>query len=272
MRRSWNWSIKVVAAAGLLACAANVPAQQLTNVAPRAEQLLRSACQYLAETPYFGLSAEIWREHIGDDGEKLQFVRQAEMQVKRPGKLHAEIHSPHSARGFWFDGKSLTILDRQRSFYSSEPISGNLDSALDQAREQLGVDLPLVDLAVSDPYRNAMAKVTKGIYLGLSPAMGYTCHHLAFVQDNIDWQVWIQDGPQPLIRKFVITHKKDPGSPEFTALITSWDMSDRIAEADFVFEAPVGARKVQMRHEVAAAAPHNPAPTGRLASPHDEAK
>ncbi len=271
MRTRRSRPIKLIAVAGLLAGAVSVPAQQLTNVAPRAEEILRSACQFLAETPYFGLSAEIWREHIGDNGEKLQFVRQAEMQVKRPGKLHAEIHSPHSARGFWFDGKSLTILDRQRNFYSSEAISGNLDSAIDQARDQFGVDLPLVDLAVSDPYRNATAKVTKGIYLGLSPAMGYTCHHLAFVQENIDWQVWIQDGPQPLIRKFVITHKNDPGAPEFTALITSWNMSDRIAESNFVFESSVGARKVQMRPEVAAAAPHNP-PTGRLASPHDEMK
>ncbi len=257
----------------LCACNSSGQAQQLTNVAPRAQEVLRSACQYLAEAPYFGLSAEISREHLGDDGEKLQFTRQAEMQVKRPARLHAEIHSPHSARGFWFDGKTLSILDRQHNFFSSAAVPGNLDSALDAAREQFGVDLPLIDLAVGDPFKNATAKVRKGIYLGLSPALGYTCHHLAFVQDNIDWQVWIQDGPQPLIRKFVITQKNEPGAPEFTALITKWDLTDRIADSDFVFEPPTGARKVPMQKEFAASvsrpASENAAP---LASPHERDK
>jgi hypothetical protein len=50
-----------------------------------------------------------------------------------------------------------------------------------------------------------------------------------------------------LIRKFVITHKNDPGQPEFTAFITHWDMTDRIADSDFVFAPPVGASKIEMR-------------------------
>ncbi len=256
--------LSLVAAAATLTWAPTLSAQQLTNVAPRAEEVLRSACQYLAEAPYFGITAEIWREHLDENGEKLQFVRQAEMQVKRPGKLHAEIHSPHSARGFWFDGKAMTILDRKRNFYSSSSVPATLDAALDAARDQFGVDLPLVDLAVSDPFKSATAKVQRGTYLGLSPALGYMCHHLAFVQGNIDWQVWIEDGPQPLIRKFVITHKNEPGSPEFTALITNWDLADRIADSDFVFEPPVGSRKVQMQKEIAA---NN---NVRLNSPRDQ--
>ncbi len=230
------------------------PQSNSQNIAPQAEEVLRSACDYLGQAPWFTLSAELWHEHQGDSGEKLQYVRQAELEVKRPNRLHAEIHSPHSQRAFWFNGADLTVLDRKRNLFSSSRTSDNLDKALDSAREQFGIDLPLVDLAVSDPYKNATANVRKGIYMGLSAAMGYKCHHLAFVQDNVDWQVWIQEGPQPLIRKFVITHKNEPGSPEFTALITQWDMNSRIADATFHFEAPPGASKIEMRKEVAAAA------------------
>jgi len=75
-------------------------------------------------------------------------------------------------------------------------------------------------------------RVENGRYFGVDSVLGYNCHHLAFTQDNIDWQVWIEDGPLPLIRKFVITHKNEPGEPEFTALIKSWDFSDRIADSD----------------------------------------
>jgi len=211
--------------------------------------VLRAACQYLAEAPFYSLTAEIWREHVNESGQKLQFARQADMQIKRPDRLRAEIYSPHSQRGFWYDGKSLTILDRKRNLFSTTAMPGTLDAALDAAHDQFGIDLPLIDLALSDPYRSAMARVQKATYFGLSPAMGYQCHHLAFTQDNIDWQIWVQDGPQPLIRKFVITHKNEEGSPEFTALIRSWNFVDRISPSDFAFEPPRGALKIEMRKD-----------------------
>ena len=233
--------------------------QAQTNLPPRALELLRAACQYLAETPAFSLNAEIWREHINESGEKLQFSREVDFEVKRPNRLHVRIHSPHTEREFWYEGKALTVLDGKRNLYSTTPMPGTLDAALDSARDEFGVDLPLIDLAVSDPYKDATARVQKGLYFGLSPAMGFSCHHLAFTQDNIDWQVWIQDGPQPLIRKFVITHKNEPGAPEFTALIKQWNTTDRISDSDFVFEPPRGAMKIELRKDEAGGAPQ---PTG----------
>lgn len=232
---------------GLLAGAGCVTAQ--TNVSPRAETVLRSACDYLEHTPAFSLSAEIWREHVDEAGQKIQFSRSLTMDVRRPDGLRLEISSPLSARGFWYDGKTLTIFDRKRNLYSTADMPGTLDKTLDAARDEFGIDLPLIDLAVSDPYQNAMAKVETGRYFGISPVLGVPCHHLAFTQENVDWQVWIEDGPQPLIRKFVITHKNDPGAPEFTALITHWNLTDRIAHSDFVFERPLGASKIEMRRD-----------------------
>ena len=221
----------------------------VTNIAPRANDVLSSACKYLAESPSFQITAEIWREHVTDSGEKLQFTRVVKMEVKRPNRLHAEVQSQRTERGFWYNGESLSILDGTRNLYSTTPMPENVDAMVDKAHDQFGIDLPLIDLALSDPYQNALARVQQGRYLGLADAMGYKCHHLAFTQDNIDWQVWIQDGPQPLIRKFVITHKNEPGAPEFTALIRDWNLTERISESDFVFAPPLGASKIEMRND-----------------------
>ena len=140
-------------------------AQSETNIAPRAQSVLASACEYLAQTPYFGLTAEIWREHVTASGQKLQFSRTVTMEVRRPNRLHMEIAAPRSQRGFWYDGKSLTILDRLPGLFSMAPMPGNLDAMIDKAHDDMGVDLPLIDLAVSDPYKNAMAKVVGGSLL-----------------------------------------------------------------------------------------------------------
>lgn len=232
---------------GLLVGAGCATAQEQTNnISPRAESVLHSACEYLAHTHAFSLNAEVWREHVDENGQKIQFSRTVDMDVKRPDGLRLEITSPLAARGFWYDGKTLTILDRKHNWYSTTDMPATLDQAADAATDK-GIDLPLIDLAMSDPYQNATAKVQDGKYYGLSPVLGVSCHHLAFTQDNVDWQVWIEDGPQPLIRKFVITYKNEPGSPEFTALITHWNLTDRIADSDFVFERPPGATQIEMR-------------------------
>src|ERR1700733_7219609 len=143
----------------LLAAAGCATAQEQTNqsnIPPRAETVLHSACDFLAHTHAFSLSAEIWREHLDEAGQKIQFSRTVEMDVKRPDGLRLEISSPLSARGFWYDGKTLTILDRKHNFYSTNAMPANLDDAVDAAHDQ-GIDLPLIDLAMSDPYANATA-------------------------------------------------------------------------------------------------------------------
>lgn len=231
----------------LLSCAASAIAQGNAAVSPRAETVLRSACDFLAQRPAFSFRGEIWREHVNRAGQKVQFSRSVEMDVKRPGGLRLELSSPFEARGFWYDGRTLTILDRKHDWYSVAAMPPTLDAAVDAARDDYGVDLPLIDLAVSDPYGDAMARVQEGRYYGSSPVLGVPCHHLAFTQANVDWQIWIEDGPQPLIRKFVITYKNEPGQPEFTALITHWDLTDPIADSDFAFSPPADASKIEMR-------------------------
>lgn len=233
---------------GLLLGVYGAGAQEETNhISQRADRVLHSACEFLAHTPAFSFTAETWREHVDESGQKIQYSHSLEMDVRRPNGLRLEISSPNAARGFWFDGKTLTILDRKHNWYSVAPMPASIDEAADTARDQLGIDLPLIDLALSDPYDNITAKVENGEYFGLATVLGVPCHHLAFTQENVDWQVWVEDGPQPLIRKFVITDKNEAGEPEFTALITHWDMADRIAGSTFVFEKPSDALKIDMR-------------------------
>ena len=251
----------------LLLGALGATAQEKPNITPQAERELRAACQYLADTRFFGLTAEVWREHITKSGQKLQFSQTVTFEVKRPNRLHMEIRSPHSERGFWYDGKSLTILDRKRNLFSVAPMPGKRDAALDKAHDEFGIDLPLADLAVSDPYENATAKVLQGSDYGLAPVLGLDCHHLALMQENVDWQVWIQDGPQPLIRRFVITHKKEPGAPEFTASVTNWDLTQRISDSDFVFEPPHGATKVEMKPDRPDSGEDGSGPSNSLPNP-----
>jgi hypothetical protein len=72
------------------------------------------------------------------------------------------------------------------------------------------------------------------------------CHHLAFRQKTIDWQIWIQDGDKPLPRKMVITYKRDAGGPQFTARLSRWNVKPKLSKDTFEFEPPADAKKVDL--------------------------
>ena len=66
----------------------------------------------------------------------------------------------------------------------------------------------------------------------------------AFVQEAIDWQIWIEQGKQRVPRKLAITYKLRPGAPQYVALLSDWDLSTPIAESLFTADIPEGTAQI----------------------------
>jgi hypothetical protein len=79
------------------------------------------------------------------------------------------------------------------------------------------------------------------------------------VQKYIDWQIWIEDGLQMVPRKAVITYKALPESPQYTAVLTDWDLNARFS--DILFDVEVAAlanlEKIEFLTKVEPAAKSN---------------
>jgi hypothetical protein len=107
--------------------------------------------------------------------------------------------------------------------------------------------MPLEDFIRSDPHGDFLLKATSGTDIGPVTVLGTPCEHLALTQTNIDWQVWIEDGARPVPRKFVITYKDEPDSPQYTAIFSNWDFTTKLPDFVFKFEPPPGASKIKVR-------------------------
>ncbi len=233
------------ALAGL--CAVSAPAADVKPVIdPNADKLMKRMGDYLAQAPFFSVNAEVWQDLQLGSGQRIQAGRTVTLQVRRPDRFHAEVRSPRRNRALYYDGKSITLLNRVRNFYGSIPAPASLDEALDTASDRFGITLPLEDLIVSDPYASAIQKVVSGRDLGPVTVLGVPCEHLAFSQDVIDWQIWIEDGVKPVPRKIVITYKDEDGSPQYTAIFSDWDFQTKLPDFLFTFEPPSGASKVNV--------------------------
>jgi len=213
-------------------------------VAQQADQLLKEVGAYLASAKQFTFHADIAFDHVLPSGQKLQFSAGEDVALLRPGGLYVEWSGDLGNRQFWYDGTSVTLYDPDSPFYASEAAPADIDGMLDKVLSQLDFSPPLSDFLYANPYDRVRSNIQFGFDLGSTEVDGRSCRTLAFVEKDIDWQIWIQAGPQLVPCKLVITYKTHPSQPQFSAVFTDWDFDPRIDTAAFTPDLPPGAQKI----------------------------
>jgi hypothetical protein len=236
------------AAAVALLLAAALPQAALsqpTGVAPEARQLLKTSTDFLARQQRFSLDTESSIEVVLDSGQKIQFDHTARASVGRPNKLRAERTGDLVDQVFYYDGTSLTLHNPDGEYYATIAAPGTLEAMLDFARERLDVVAPAGDLLYGNAYDILMQEVTAGFVVGKGVVAGARCDHLAFRAPHVDWQIWIEEGNRPLVRKLVITTRDILNAPQFTVVTKNWNLEPKFSAATFSFAPPPGLQKVE---------------------------
>jgi len=211
----------------------------------KADQLLREMGTLLKTAKRFYFTAEIMFDDILPSDQKLQFAAYAEVSVEKPNRIFMEYLSDLGTKRFWYDGETVTLLEGGTNFYSTVKASPTIDKTLNDLMKDYGFSPPLSDFLYNDPYAVLMDNVEAGIYVGLGDVGGVQCHHLAFVEKYIDWQIWIEDGKQKLPRKLVITYKTMPRAPQYIAVLSDWSFTKSFSDSLFRAEIPIGATRLE---------------------------
>jgi hypothetical protein len=217
---------------------------QPAGIEPQAEMLLKASMAFLSAQKRFSVDTRNTIDVVLTSGQKLQFGAAASASVQRPNKMRAERGGDLVDQVFLYDGKSLTLYNPGQRYYATVGAPGTLEGTLDFARTSLDVIAPGGDLLYANAYEILMENVTSGFVVGKSVVEGVRCDHLAFRGADVDWQIWIQEGKQPLPRKWLITTKDIAGSPEFEVVMTKWNLAPKFADGLFGFTPPKGAKKI----------------------------
>lgn len=223
------------------------PPKEATGIEPQAAQVLKQMTDYLAGLRQFSVQAEITEDVLLDSGQKIQDGQSVTLSVRRPDRLKVDSMGDRGDRQFFYDGKTMTLMDLDNNVYSVIDVPPEIDAALHHAIRVYHLRAPLADLIYSKAYNYLTEGAFAGFYLGLSKVQGISCHHLAFRQADIDWQIWIEDSPTPLPRKFLITDKEEVQGLQFTALFSNWNISTQLEDSLFTFVVPAKAEKVDLR-------------------------
>lgn len=233
-RTSW-----LAAAVLAVAAAANAEAP------PEPGALLRQTVAALTSADAFRFHAEILVDRVDDTGQKLQFAAAADVAVRRPDRLRVEYTGDLVAKRAWYDGELFTVFDPDHGVYARMPGAGDVAATLTAAEERYGVDMPLADLVRSDLWTLVESGAERVRRLGLHDVDGADCHHFALRREHHDVQVWIKAGERPLFCKLLFTYTGVPGSPQFMAVFSDWDLGPKLRDAYFEPELPADAVKAE---------------------------
>ena len=210
-----------------------------------AVRLLRHMGKYLGAAREFSFRADITDDEVLSNAQKIQYGGIASVEVRRPNNLHVRYSGAERQTQVFYDGRNFTILDSAKMVYTKTSVPPTIDSAIDKIFDQFGFSVPIADLVYEDPYRILIENVETGFLVGRQLINGRSTFHLAFTQKEIDWQIWIEDGPRPLPRKLLITYKNETGSPQYTAILSGWDFQPRLSESFAEFHPPLGSDEIE---------------------------
>jgi hypothetical protein len=215
------------------------------GVDPQADRMLKAMADYLASLQSFTVRSAAVDEVVTKSGRKVQIASDSQVSVERPNRLRSEQLASSNAMAFWYDGKTMTLYCSSTNTYGTSAAPPTLDDTIDLARKKFRIEAPGADLLFSHPYDILMEQVTAGQVLGRETIDGIAANHLAFEGHDVDWQVWIQDGTNPLPLRFEITTKTVKSQPEFSVQLSHWKPQAKIEDSTFVFQPPPGAKRVE---------------------------
>ncbi|MBW1688475.1 MAG: DUF2092 domain-containing protein [Deltaproteobacteria bacterium] len=214
-------------------------------VDPEADEILEEMSDYLSGLKAVSVDIEIENEIVGFAGQKIQLSRSVSVLLERPGRLRVRSRGGVADVELFFDGELLTVHSSSRNFYASLERPGSIDDVIGTVRSELGLDAPAGDFFFADPRTGLLRGVMSGSYLGWGYVDGVRCHHLAFREEHVDWQVWVETGDTPRPRKYVITSKWVTAAPQYVVRFRNWNSSPEVGAGQFVFAPPEGVRKVE---------------------------
>jgi len=201
----------------------------------KAAQVLDKACKALVALKSYSFRADVAVDKVYQDGSKIQAGRVMDVSVMRPAAFKVvTVGDDFQATGV-FDGKTFSLSLPNKKVYGQIAAAMDTDALMDMLAATYGIESPLGDLLSNDTC--SKLKGVAGYYVGKSTVRGTVCDHLFFQGKDVDWQIWVEDGPAALPRKIVITEKKLRSSPQFIAVLSGWKTGESSQDA-FVFSAP----------------------------------
>jgi hypothetical protein len=229
-----------------LAAGALAPAPQALAQEDDAGKILKAMSDHLAGQKTISATFDSGIEVITSGLQKIQFNSSGQFLLARPDRIRISRTGGYADVELIFDGKKATVLGKNLNVFTKLDAPGTVDQLIDRLRADY-VEMPGADLLMSNVHEALMQDVIEAKHIGRGIINGVECEHLAFRNPDVDWQLWVETGANPVPRKYVITSKAVTGAPQYVLTIREWKTGVPVKADAFAFKPPSGAKEVDVK-------------------------
>lgn len=227
--------------------AAETPASDVVEQDPEAKEILMKMAGFLAEAPAFSMTLRSSYDAIQENGQSIEFGEQRRILLQRPDRLRVETQRSDGEQALLlFDGKQIIAFKADDNVYVRVEKTGTVDDALVYAVRDLQFILPMARLLHTGFPQQIEKRLTAISYVEENTLFDVVTDHLAIRSEDVDIQLWVTQGDQPLLRRIVLTYKNAPGQPQFRGEFSEWSFSPEINTDSFSFTPPADAEQVPL--------------------------
>ena len=199
------------------------------------------------------LSADV-EIHMQAKGMYNRMSSKSTIVAQKPNRIAIRGDGGMAGTDLISDGQTLVTFIPMMKQYSESDAPESLDELAGGPMTMMGGGgMVALHLLANDPYSTIMEGVTSTKYLGKVQLDGKSVHHLHFVQDQFNWEAWIDAGEQPLLHRVSMDMSKmmaQGGGVKLKGMkmtvlqnYKDWKFDTALADDVFVFVPPAGVTK-----------------------------
>ena len=189
-----------------------------------AKALLMRMADLLGKTQAFSVTISAGYDIVQDNGQKIEFGEVRHVLIDRPERLRIQSDFSNGEKlTIYFDGKELIVFSPKENVFAKLERKGSVDDMLKYVVLDLQTPIPLAMLFLQSIKEELEKRITEIDHVELTNIAGKPADHLAVRTADIDFQIWLAQGEQPLPLRVIITYKEAVGQPQFWANLSDWN-------------------------------------------------
>jgi len=205
-------------------------------------EILKRSYEYTQSLKKFSFSATTLNDDVYKDEMVFELHHDIKLKLSRPNGIRIDIDGDAKHRRYYLYKGKFTMEDKTLGYYGEIEIPEKIDDALDALYDRFGIRTPLANLLYSNLTDRIMPD-HEGIYFGTVLLSGKKCDYLGFYDENREFQVWIEQGKRPLVKKFKIIDKTSPWRLSSSTTI-DWKIPRKIGKSNFIFKKRKGLMEI----------------------------
>lgn len=253
MRRFCSILLVAICASCTLACQAY---GQAAKGDKKAEEILRQMTDFYGKLPAFSCHAEAVFD-MEVQQQKNNMVTKVTVRFQRPNKVAFIVDKGTMGLTTVTNGKEAVqyFPPMKRYMVREAPadLAGLFDFDVPTPITMLGMNGDWIPTSGEALFKNMVSGVTGSKYLGIEKVGDVDCHHCKFMQEEFDWDIWVEASKTPLVHRVspdLLKQLAAAGTQlqgakvSYNVNFSDWNVAPKFTDADFEFTPPKGVQRV----------------------------